>query len=212
MVFGKTYCAISHLPIEDGDKCYLVPLGFEMKFDFDSSNKADINCFIGLYRFIDSPEIVIYNGNYSDITFIEKDGFILEHELFMLIHFDFFNKIQEQYDGTSLEYIETLPYFKTIMPILYKAREIQDNEALKIDLQVKNGTIIPKDNMDVLKLKWKIKTPEWIIQVYKIARFMSKLGISPSPNITADQHETGLLYEKIRASCIANNNSTTTTT
>jgi hypothetical protein len=35
MIFGTTYCNVSHLPINDGDKCILIPLGFSLGGDFN---------------------------------------------------------------------------------------------------------------------------------------------------------------------------------
>ena len=43
MVFGNTYCAISHLQIKDGDECYVIPLGFSMQNKFTTGNGDEVN-------------------------------------------------------------------------------------------------------------------------------------------------------------------------
>lgn len=73
MIFGTTYCNVSHLPINDGDKCILIPLGFSLGGDFNKWNKPDINDFINLYYFVGEPQEVIYNGNPSYITPLNPD-------------------------------------------------------------------------------------------------------------------------------------------
>jgi hypothetical protein len=70
MVFGTTYCAVSHLPINDGDNCILIPLGFKMDYEFNQWNTADINCFMNLYYFISAPQKIVYNGNPDMINYL----------------------------------------------------------------------------------------------------------------------------------------------
>jgi len=122
MVFGSTYCAVPHLEIEDGDKCILLPLRFRMNSDVDKWNKADINSFMFLYVFIHKPQEVIYEGNISKISYLDKQyGNTLEHELFMLIYYEFYNSIISEYRTFGLEEIRTLKNFRTIRPIWEKA-------------------------------------------------------------------------------------------
>ena len=72
MVFGTAYCGISHLEINHGDECILLPLGFRMKCDFSRYGKADVNTFAYLYAFIAPPVYVIYGGNPDNSTFLSK--------------------------------------------------------------------------------------------------------------------------------------------
>lgn len=205
MVFGTTYCAISHLPIEDGDKCILMPLGFNMKYEFNQWEGASINSFMYLYNFIYEHQEVIYNGNPDDITYLNKNyESTLKHELYMLVHFDFFHAIQKEYmiEEECFESISRLPLFKTCEDIWKKAIEFkgEKEEELKFkfsEKKAKNKKIEESEINAFLN----IPVPEWIKSIYKIAMFMDGLGMIPYPNHVVDQHKRNNLYEKLRLSC-----------
>ncbi len=198
MVFGTTYCAISHLPIEDGDKCILMPLGFNMKYDFDQYNKADVNSFMYLYSFIHEPQQVIYNGNPDDIKYL-NDNYYLGHEMYMLVHLEFYNSIQKEYMKDFPA--NNLPLFKTCHSIWEKANEIEKEKLneLKVYLSELKG----KKSSDKDILKFMSPTlPKWIVEVYKVAMFMDGMGMIPYPNHAVDQHQRNKLYEKLRSDCL----------
>ncbi len=202
MVFGTTYCAISHLPIEDGDRCILIPLGFNMKYDFDQFNGADINSFMYLYSFIHEPQKVIYNGNPDDIKYLNKN-YHLKHEMYMLVHLEFYNSIQKEYMKEGLGSIENLPLFKTCESIWRKAIEIKNEKQEKIkykfaEKKTKGQKPTDKEINDFMTTP----VPEWIKSVYKVAMFMDGMGMIPYPNHAVDQHQRNKLYEKLRSDCL----------
>jgi len=203
MVFGTTYCAISHLPIEDGDKCILIPLGFDMKFSFDQWNKADINSFMYLYSFIYEPQEVIYNGNPDDIKYLnETYEQTLKHELYMLVHFDFYNSIQKEF-VISFDNIEQLPLFKTCNEIWRKAIKIKNENRNEIIIKLTEKRAKGEEISDDEKLGlMSTPIPDWIKAIYKVAMFIDGMGMIPYPNNAVDQHQRNKLYEKIRNNCI----------
>lgn len=205
MVFGTTYCAISHLPIEDGDKCILIPLGFNMKYDFDQHNGADINSFMYLYSFIYEPQKVIYKGNPDDIKYLNKQyEMTLKHEMYMLVHLEFYNSIQKEYMKDGFKSIENLPLFKTCYDIWRKGKEIQQERQDKIKYKLAEkkakGKKVTHEEMNDL---FNTPVPEWMKAVYKVAMFMDGMGMIPYPNHAVDQHQRNKLYEKLRSECIS---------
>lgn len=191
MVFGTTYCAISHLPIEDGDKCILIPLGFNMKYNFTQFNNADINAFMYLYTFIAEPVEVVYSGNPDDIKYES-------HELFMLVHKEFYMAIQREFMMEGLKTTENLPLFKTIHDIWEKAKEFEKDHREKERMRMVNEDITKEE---FLKSIMKTPTPDWMKSLYKIAMFMDGMGMIPYPNHCVDQHKRNELYEKLREQC-----------
>lgn len=207
MVFGTTYCAISHLPIEDGDKCMLLPLGFNMKYDFDRYNEADMNSFMFLYNFVYEAQEVTYEGNPDEIKYHNKKYENLAHQLYMLIHYDFYHAIQEEYmkESTCFESIDRLPLFKTCEDIWKNANEIAKKHRDEINsLVLKDPSKAVKK--EAIKLFMEpIPVPQWIKEIYKIAMFMDGIGLTPSPTHVVDQHERNILYEKLRSDCLLKN-------
>ena len=129
MVFGRTYCAISHLEIKDGDKCILLPLSFKMDYKFDSYNKANINNFAYLYAFHSDPVEVIFHGNVAKIDYATNVGRkhkagddYEEYELFMLVHWGFYNEIINNVSRFDLDHLEDVPLLNTTYPIWEKAK------------------------------------------------------------------------------------------
>lgn len=210
MVFGTTYCAISHLPIEDGDKCILIPLGFNMKYSFDQWNKADVNSFMYLYSFIHEPQEVIYNGNPDDIEYLDKTyEQTLKHELYMLVHLEFYNSIQKEFmnECEAFESAERLPNFKTCGDIWRKAMKIknekQNETRIKwVEKKAKGEKFTDEQALDFMTTP----IPEWIKAIYKVAMFIDGMGMIPYPNNAVDQHQKNELYEKLRSDCIKKQN------
>jgi hypothetical protein len=97
MTFGRTYCKASRLPIEEGDRCIVIPLGFSMQYDFNKWNKADISMFIDLYQIVDVPQEAIYRGNVDVIEYLDK-GYVNAslHQLYMLIHASFYDQVIQE--------------------------------------------------------------------------------------------------------------------
>lgn len=210
MVFGSTYCTISHLEIKDGDKCILIPLGFRMQHEFDEHNKADINCFTYLHVFLAKESVEVkYCGNISEVKYIKSNGrqkkgnLYEEHELFMLVNYDFYQKIINEFFNEPGVYatISMLPLFNTSALLYEKAQEISNDERSKLMMQ-KNATTSEKETESFLSKYINIPTPEWLINIYKVAQFMGKMGIAPHPAFCSDQHQTGKLYEKFRNDCL----------
>lgn len=198
MVFGTTYCAVSHLPINDGDSCILIPLGFKMDYEFNQWNTADINCFMNLYHFISAPQKIVYNGNPDMITYLDKKYEMSEkHELYMLVHEQFFNKVIEQYN-IHFNRIHSLPLFKSVSKLWQIANDNNDEKAKYIMIDFKDQKITKEEYLHQVT---NIPIPEWIVNLYKFAMFIDKLGIIPYPNHCVDQHDSNLLYEKIRSEC-----------
>lgn len=196
MVFGSTYCAISHLEIKDGDKCILIPLGFRMQHEFDRYNKADINCFTYLHTFIKEPIEVKFGGNSNQVFYLNKGNYhkkgdvYEEHELFMLIHYGFYHQIISNVKRWDIEHLESVPLFNTVYPIWEQANKLIEQEGKIIQYVQKK---ITKKQLDE-----KIPCPEWMKNIYKVAIFMADMGISPHPIFCNDQHQRGEDYEKFR--------------
>jgi hypothetical protein len=207
MVYGTSYCGISHLPIHDGDECIVIPLGFRMGGEFDKWNAPDQNSFAYLHTFIVEPIEVIYGGNSSvlnhntDGAHHKKGDQWDDYELFMLVHKEFYTNILNNMDMQSFKHIENLPLFNTVYPLWEEAKKIADtnNSVLTIKFYTKQITIEEYNEQSK-----RTETPEWILKLYKIAWFMGKMGIAPHPNWTQDQHDTGELYEEIRKKCLTN--------
>lgn len=202
MTFGTTYCAISHLPIKDGDNCILIPLGFCMNFNFDQFNKADVNCFLYLYKFIDAPQEVVYMGNPDELEYLNRRNSpnINKYELYMLVHKKFYESIQSEYDAIrEIERCEMLPNFKTCYDLWIHANEFMDEQRNRIWHSESKGDITKDEAIVHIS---KIPTPTWIVEIYKVAMFMDGLGMIPYPNHVADQHERNKLYEKLRKQAI----------
>ena len=173
MIFGTTYCNVSHLPIEDGDYCYLIPLGFEIASHLTKWNKADINMFLYPYRFVHTAEKVKYGGNPDEIEYCNKKyKQVLHHQLYMLIHSEFWKQLQKHNDIDLLKTVERLPNFTTISPIW--------NDLVRHTTRAN------------------VATPENIKEIYWLAMFMDKMNIMPAPANSVDQHQTGKLYEEIK--------------
>lgn len=205
MVFGSTYCAISHLEIKDGDRCILIPLGFRMNFEFDRYNKADINCFAYLYTFIKPAVPVIFGGNVAQIKYAEdakrnkKGQTYEEHELFMLLHEGFYNQILEKTGSNMISYLEDIPLFNTVWPIWTEGKEILQREISSKGHKYREKKITEEEYTA------RVPTPEWILNLYKVARFMGAMGIPPHPNWCHDQQQTGELYETMRLKALEGN-------
>jgi hypothetical protein len=203
MVFGNTYCAISHLEIKDGDECYLIPLGFNLHNNFRPGNGNLINSFAYLHHFIDKPCLVKFNGNHpvyvEDSKYHNKDSEYKEYEMFMLIHKQFYESILNEINSEQFESIKYLSPFNTVRNIydeLYKEKIIHDGILFT---NYKLGVITEEEYYCKRK-----DTPEWCVDIYKIATFMGKMGIPPHPNWAIDQVNYGEIYEKIRKSCVKN--------
>jgi hypothetical protein len=203
MVFGTTYCGISHLPINDGDRCILIPLGFEMKYSFDKWNKASAGSFMYLYTFIYEAQEVIYKGNPDEIEYLDKKyESCLEYELYMLVRKDFYNAIQSEYNKDVKWNISDLRLFKTCSNIWAQAQKIRDD--MRPDLLSKINDVPKGEEKEKLISEYLSggAAPEWMVAIYKVALFMDGMGMIPYPNHCVDQHGNNELYEKIRSSCV----------
>lgn len=205
MIFGSTYCAISHLEIKDGDKCILLPLAFRMDYKFDRYNKADINSFAYLYAFHSDPVEVVFYGNVAKIDYATDvdrhhragDDYE-EHELFMLVHWGFYNEIINNVSRFDLDHLEDVPLMNTTYPIWEKAKEMSR------DIRYENSIKLVKKLITVDDVVKKTPTPEPMKNIFKVAIFMGSMGIPPHPNWAHDQRETGKDYEMYRKNAIKN--------
>ncbi len=207
MVFGTNYCAISHLPIKDGDECMLFPLGFRMDFNFSSGNKADINCFAYLYAFVAEPIRVVFEGNAAMIKYATSGKYHTqgteynEYELFMLVHLNFYQQLIEDFENQMLKKVKHLQLFDAVHSIWNTAQKFEKLEVQKLTFKLDTKELT---NEEYIQLAMTIPTPEWIENIYKVALFMSHMGIPLHPNWAHDQHEFGVMYEKIRKKCLTN--------
>lgn len=203
MVFGTTYCKISHLPIEDGDTCILIPLGFEISSDFTRHDKANVNSFLYLYQFISPVQEVVYNGNPWDITYLDKDyERMFKHELYMLVRKDFYEKIISEFWTDHFSRIEIdLHCSKTMKPIFKKCIEIKNDFQQRVRAKLFKGEI---DREEFMRLSLHTPTPLWARYLYQVTTFMDKMGIVPTPSASNDQSQHHLIYEKFRQECSIN--------
>ena len=187
----------------DGKKCMLIPLGFNMQYDFDRWNRADINCFMYLYEFVHAPQEVVFNGNPDDIEYLDKKyESTLEHEMFMLVAMDFYKEIQENFEtGEILETTQRLPLFKTVQQIWRKAKDFEKKERESLLNEYRLGKIRQDEALERVS---KTDTPIWIKEIYKLAMFMDKMGMMPCPSNSVDQQQLGKKYEKMRSRCVNN--------
>ena len=207
MVFGTVYCPLSRLPIEDGDRCILMPIGFRMKYDFSSGNNADIGHFMNPYVFLAREPIeVLYEGNYWEIKYARKlkdkridDSKYEEHELYMLIHYGFYKELQKGASDYGSEKIAHLGLFGTVWDVWEKAKEIQDREGHILSGKHKRGEITADE---LVNMSLNVLTPAWIIEIYKVAYFMQRMNMIPYANCGSTQGDIGVDFEKYRASAI----------
>jgi len=181
----------------------LIPLGFNMQYDFDRWNRADINCFMYLYEFVHAPQEVVFNGNPDDIEYLDKKyESTLEHEMFMLVAMDFYKEIQENFEtGEILETTQRLPLFKTVQQIWRKAKDFEKKERESLLNEYRLGKIRQDEALERVS---KTDTPIWIKEIYKLAMFMDKMGMMPCPSNSVDQQQLGKKYEKMRSRCVNN--------
>ncbi len=202
MVFGNTYCAISHLHIKDGEKCILIPLGFSMQHEFDYYNTASINCFAYLHTIVGPAIEVIFGGNVSVIKYCndsklhKKGSEYNEHEMFMLVHHGFYKKLLTEFNPAYLNNHDRLPLDNSTRIIWQKANEINKQEQATLRGKLNKKEI---SNDEYVKLSFNIPTPEWLKNLFQVAIFMGNMGIPVHPVWCNDQHQRGDMYEKIRA-------------
>lgn len=188
MTFGTTYCKLSHLPIEDGDKCILVPLVFKISATLRTYNQASVNDFLVPYRFVDEPREVIYEGNPTQIKYTdEKKGF--EYDLFMLIHFDFWHELHraynpDDYKTSKLTYLD--PVLENVTNGIYEKQKSYFYANL-----VKQARQEPYNENPHIELDL------WEQQLIRLADFMGRMDIIPTPSINIDQNDTHETYREI---------------
>ncbi len=206
MVFGTTYCGISHLPIKDGDNCMLMPLQFRMTYTFGEYNEPDINCFAYLYAFVAAPVEVRFEGNVAMIKYVHdmnrfnKAGDDYKaHSLFMLAHKEFYDKIMGYREELWQQaYMGSLRLFNTVAPIWEEAVTIEKNERNILSFKLAKQEITKEEYVEQTM---KIPIPQWMKDVYKVADFMGNMGIPPHPIFSNDQQGGGKLYEQFRREC-----------
>ncbi len=180
MVFGTTYCGISHLPINDGDECMLFPLGFSLTSTGLNGDRFDSNAFLFPYQFVAEAIKVTYEGNSNRITYNDND--YTGSELFMLVHLGFYERLISEFNVLFSQDIKGLYNAKPFYPIWKQAISHQD---FQLDHKLE---------------EYPVKTPEWILNIYKVERFMYKSGIIPHPTVIVSQDDSpNNLYNKIRS-------------
>ena len=212
MVFGSSYCAVSRLEIEDGDKCILIPLAFHLGGDFNKWDKADIGQFMWLYPFCAvEPQTVRYGGNYSQIEYFnQRYKQTSEHEMYMLIHYGFYQALQKNVlDHVTDWKLNDIQCFDTMRPVWEKAQEMKHDLHLTISHRLgqlkgylpvsKRAAKRHKDEKEKLLLDYATggPAPAWMVELNKLATFMGSMGIMATPNICHDQHEAGKKYNKL---------------
>lgn len=191
MVFGRTYCGVSRLPIDDGDEVMAVPLGFQIGGDFDKYNAPDSNAFEWLYYFHSEAKRVVYEGNPSMLKYpngLEWNEF----SLYMIVRTDVWAAIQESYPPEWFSGANDLHYGRTNFKLCELAHK-QYMEAIK-----NSGGNID----DIVKFKHSV----WITELIRLENFMCRVGIAPNPMSCVDQsRESGQRYWDVIDKCRANN-------
>ena len=210
--FGSTFCAISHLEIKDGDNCMLFPLGFKLEYNHKTGD--DILNYLSYNHYFESESIeVMFNGNSCE--FITKQQFreigdeygetgYGESEMYMLVHLEFYKGILKNVSTERFENLNILPLFNTINKIWEEAMELKEKTHFGYMIEHTKGL---KTFDEITQLEhYSPNTPQWIIDLYKVAWFMGQMGIPPHPNFAIDQKDFGQLYEEIRQSAVRKTN------
>jgi hypothetical protein len=186
MVFGSTYCLLSHLEIKEGDEFYC----FEIK-QSSVINWGDIFIFdferLKTNNFL--PKLVTWNGNYYSVKDKNKLGD------YFLIHKKFYDYlIKEDFNFT---YTNQLPHIIFCYEVRHNYISLYEKEKRNELKRLKNE--INKDSYLFNYLN--IEIPENIKNIYKLSFFMNKMGIRLFPNISNDQHNFGEIYQNILKKC-----------
>lgn len=170
MIFGNMLCPLSHLPINDGDECVLVPLAYRLnkipkeQFNLDEAEYP--------FAFISCPQIVKFNGHpsqYEFLGFTDKDFNGLSNSpSYMFIHRGFFTTLMEK----------LLPI--SIYDVFCSQRK---------DMQFVNAAIenVGVENVGI-----------WMQQIKILSDAFRNMGITPMPCGLPNQGEVVLYFEIIK--------------
>ena len=114
----------------------------------------------------------------------------------MLVHKQFYEGILNEMPSSLFERIKYLSLFNTIRPIWEEAKNIEKTTNDNLFVDFKLGKITEEEYYSERK-----DTPDWIIDLYKVATFMGRMGIPPHPNFAIDQVNFGEIYEDLRNKC-----------
>jgi len=203
--FGTTYCAVSRLPIQDGDKCILIPLGFRMDYGFGENSESWTSEPDGLFMYLHhirgAASVVTYGGNPGVIEYDEPPVRNAPQSR-MLIHKGFWDEIQEKYKQYDAERCEDISWFRTTHGVYEQTRKIIRDRRLELSLDAlvrKKEPLTPEQYRKFDKDCYSTPVPDWVVQIYRLAYFMDKIGAVPYPNQSVDQNMTYEVFEKIRA-------------
>jgi hypothetical protein len=117
----------------------------------------------------------------------------LDYELYVLIHYDFYNEVI----SSSLLYhtIDNMPLDKSTRKLRELVHDNYDREKLPIQKKFKDGEF---DDKEFLKKITEIEIPRWINDLFKFYNFIKYLGIGLNPCFSVDQHNSIREYERIR--------------
>lgn len=197
MVFGKTHCAISHLPIDDGDHCILVPLMFKMEQKFGEYSQEGINDFEWLYIFHDKAVEVEYGGNPQEIFLLVNRVKYSEWKMYMLVRKDVYQEIQDYFKDSGLyKDVGSFMPSKTTIHLYDLLHKIRD----EIISDFKSDVIFGRAKKEDYPID--IQIPEWIRELLFLNYFMGRMGIAPHSMIGIDQSgEAGKRYWEIIDKC-----------
>lgn len=194
MVFGRTYCPISRLPIEDGDECMLIALDFSIK----ASTTFDVNNFTNLYSFAAiPPQVVVYGGNPSEVSFVEKTtiaSVASSYDLNMLVHKKFYelavtkNEFRGWYDTLdNITSHATAPIQGEFIQKIYELKK--DNQVTDLIMAIKPDHKCPS----------KKEAEEWMTDLATFAFLVSNIGgMSPVSVIVDQTDRQHTFFEEIR--------------
>lgn len=202
--FGVTYCALSRLPIADGDRCMLIPLGFRMDYGFGENSESWTSEPDGLFMYLHhirgAASVVTYGGNPGVIEYDEPPEYNAPQSR-MLIHKGFWDKIQEKYKHRDADRCEDIRWFRTIHGVYEKIQQIIRDRRLEITHKILMETETSLSREQKIQLDrdcYNTPVPAWVTEIYRLAYFMDNMGAVPYPNQSVDQNMTYELFEEIR--------------
>lgn len=187
MVFGRTYCQLTRLPIEDGDECILIPLGVRIEGDFNKHNRGGAHTFNFIHEFIAEPQRVVYGGNVGMMLHPgpEKRAWD-EWGAFMLLRVDAWEMLAR--DAKPIEHVLFLP-----APGMWRVKEM----ITKIDGDARHKAVVRCLNGEITRDKIAdevakpLEVPMWMSQLNRLAWVMWRLGIQPQDHTGNDQSGEG---------------------
>ena len=185
MVYGTIYCPVSRLPIQDKEQCMFLPLDFSINTNLGTG--LGVHNFTQPYEFVAiKPQVVIYNGNPSEVTFLEKStscgvSQMYKNELTMLVQKKFYDLAVKE--NPLREWFSTLEscrmYATGFGNLIKKIHEIEDHNR-----QIERILAFQPNHPCVSEKK---EVPEWITDLACFSLLCRELGAMSPVSLTVDQ-------------------------